>query len=760
LLFSFAIPSSGEAIDFRIPELQIEEFSYEFNENHDVYVQNEQFHRLIDETFSFLPATMDQTIFFEENIDHGNQFEGISQYLNNSLVESDQKMEYKRNYYNLFDNETTSVDKIFLETGRSYLFTFEVSSGNIYSPMFFEFLFSQVSGGTGFDLDIQVVDPLGNTDLINNLQTTKDVTQLVPFIPKTNGTHMFALTTNTNVVLSGMNVNLSPEIIDLTSGYSERIQGATTIGKFFKLDSENRTNIVDTSSIVFQKEYYIDLVNVITFGDFVEYTFGRETGGLLGGGTPIPNDDIFWTLVVSPADPADVLVQKAKTDEIYSAGIDLEITLTSQKTPILSLPLNQNFDTDIIDSYSKDNPERIYQFESSETLLIGLNSSTANPNDQIQFLPNDPDMTAIIVTPRDNDVLNDMTDDFIILPGGVYTVFVPKEETYHITTLSLDTLNIDQTETLSTTFGDNHYFELPSGVFTQDFLNFTYLDRSNESISFDYTLYDARGAQIDSNTIDFTHYYFDDDPSPSIDLVLDLFNQTYITGGINFEGAYLKLAVTGNSKYNSTTGERLYADMTNITSQIRISRLNEFKINQQLYPQDLYYFDTLEGSINHPFLAGNDTVINYFDLVTKENSVYRITIDVTNRTLKDFNIDLGNNLWFKNLDQLNPVNISDFNHYILSIEFVSTIPVFMGMILTIGDEDFNGTYTITLEEFTYEEIGVIILPELNINDLTKILAHDDDESTIFSNPLFLTAVIGGIGIITFTVLFLKRKGKI
>ena len=45
----------------------------------------------------------------------------------------------------------------------------------------------------------------------------------------------------------------------------------------------------------------------------------------------------------------------------------------------------------------------------------------------------------------------------------------------------------------------------------------------------------------------------------------------------------------------------------------------------------------------------------------------------------------------------------NYNHYIITIEFITTISIIMGMRLILSTQDFNGSYTITLEEFTYEE---------------------------------------------------------
>ena len=161
-------------------------------------------------------------------------------------------------------------------------------------------------------------------------------------------------------------------------------------------------------------------------------------------------------------------------------------------------------------------------------------------------------------------------------------------------------------------------------------------------------------------------------------------------------------------------------------------------------------------SISHSFKNGNDTVINYFELLTKANSVYRITIDITNRTIEDFDVDLGNNLWYENMQQLNPENISNYNHYILSVEFVTTIPVNIGMILLLGDQTIDGTYTITLEEFSFEEFGVITLPGLNITDFSEILAG----GSILANPVFWGFLLGGIGIFAAITIFLKKSGRI
>lgn len=756
MMMSISTPTSARTIDLIVPQLEVEEYNYDLNEDHDIYIVNEQFHQLVDETFDFSPATMSQRNFFEDSNNHPNQFEGVTQYLNNSLVTPDQKLEYKRNYYNLFANGTEDVGNIFLESDRTYLFTYDVSDENL-SPMFFEFLFTQVSLGTVFDLDIVVVDPLGNSDNIKKLKTTKEVTQLVPFIPNTNGSHIFGITTNRNVVLAVMTLNLEPDIVDITTGYSDHLQGDITEGKFFFLDSENRSKIIDLNSLIYQKEYYIDQNNIITFGNIVTYLFGRETTGLFGGGTPLPNEDVYMALIVSPSDPADVLVQKAKTDGVYDKGIDIELTIVSQSTPISPLPVNENFNTDIIDSYSKDNGERVYSYETSETILIGVNSSTANPNAQLRFVSNDPDVGQIIASPAKNDVLNDNTDDFVQIPAGVYTVFVPAVQKYLITILAFDTLDIGQTLTLSTTFEDTHYFELPSGEFTSDFFNFTYLDMKNESVSFDYTLYDEFGGMIKSNTIDFAHYYYDSSGNPN-NIVWDtiIFNQTSVLGEINFRGAYLKLEITANEKWNSETGELQYQDNVTITSQIRITRLNSFKIAQQTDLKNLYYFDELLTSISHSFKNGNDTVINYFELLTKANSVYRITIDITNRTIEDFDVDLGNNLWYENMQQLNPENISNYNHYILSVEFLTTIPVNIGMILLLGDQTIDGTYTITLEEYSFEEFGVITLPGLNITDFSEILAG----GSILANPVFWGLLLGGIGIFAAITIFLKKSGRI
>ncbi len=751
LLLSMIMPSMAETDDLIIPELQIDEFSYELNDNYDIYVKNEQFHKIVDETFDFQSATMNQIIFFEENYNWGDQYTGISQYTNSSNV-LDQKLEYSRNYYQLYSNDSKSGDQIFLESGRTYLFSLDITADEVFLPMILEFLFTQVSGGTTFSLTIDIVDPEGNSDTIV-LTTIRDIVQMAPMIPKVEGSHIVGITTDRNVILSNMNINFSPEITELTDGYVERVQEDTTVSRFFKLDSEGNTKILDLSTLFYQKPYYVDLLNTLTFGSVVSYNFGITSGGIFGGGT-LPNQDIYYVMIISPSDPANVLVQKAKEEKIYERGIDFEITLTLQKSSIEQLKLNKDFDTKIIDSYSKDNNMRIYSFEAGSNVLMGVNSSTANPFTDITFVSNDTTLPAITMNPSANDILNDDSDDFVVIPQGRYSVYIPTEESYRLTTMNYTSLGVNEEKVISTTFGEELYFELPTSVYTEDYFNITYNDRLNETVEIDFTLYGSDGAIYNTFTRNFRHYYFDNDPNVNvIDLVLNVFNLTNFNGFVNLKGGYIKLKVIGNERYNSTSGELLYSDATNITSQITIERMNKFEVNQVLFPSNLYYVDTLTTDITHSFFDTNNTVINYVSLSTEAEMVYKLTVDVVNRTISDFDLDLGNNLWYNSLTQLTSVNISNADHYILTIEFVSTVSLFMAIKLTLGTQNLNGTYSITLEKFTYDDIGMVSLPALNINDFITILEGEN----LFKNPLFWGAVVGGIAIIAAIVFIIKKK---
>ena len=79
--------------------------------------------------------------------------------------------------------------------------------------------------------------------------------------------------------------------------------------------------------------------------------------------------------------------------------------------------------------------------------------------------------------------------------------------------------------------------------------------------------------------------------------------------------------MTANERFDPD-GNSLEQDTFNITSNISITRRNEFQYLQASDPQNLYYLDTLTTSINHNFLLNNDTVMNYFDLLVNRVKVF------------------------------------------------------------------------------------------------------------------------------------------
>ena len=743
-------PVNAASVNVVFPQYHRDSQTFPANADNHIYVKPNPYDQLVNSVLSFNASSMSQRNYNKfvrstattrtANSPFTLGSNGIYEFLNTS--NNYQELKYTRNYYELVNNQTHDIKNVFLESGNAYIASLNITELN---PIYFEFLFSQMSSAS-MNLGITVLDPNGIKDTVTS-SVTKDMVQIVPFLPTVAGQYLFSLQPSKDGVMDYLNINFNPQVKSIGAGISEHFDQSQTFAKFYKLEGSGLKQVVDLTSIVYQNKYYAsDLYPDVTLGSLQVLIFDTDTPlfGFQGTNTLFPSaSDEYIVLVAQPADNNLPQVKKLRADQNVEQGMDIDLTLTLRNYPMSSFPFDMDFRADAIDPYSLSTGYRFYDLQTTQTLMLGLNDTVGS---DVYIIPDNPELPFYTINSNNNDILNSATDDAIILPAGNYTVYTYSDQTYHFAAFDPTTLNTDTPQTISGTIGNMFTYYLPSTMVSQDYLNFTYLDKNNQSVFFQVDFYDSMGVNIGSQLGSLTYWFDGSDILHSKNYTI-----TNSPNSLNLEGVYARVNVTANEQY--INGSLAYFTQTNISSHMQMTRYNSFDSIQANNPTNAYFYDTLNQTLNYNLKSSNSTIWSILDFTAQNDTAYKLTIDSVNRTISLFELYVQDdgNIWITS-SMTTLTNISGVSHYILDIYFASSEELHMAMYIFMGNQVLNGTLSISLAS-----VAVTQLPNLSATSMNDVTGPSTSTNNLLTNPLLYVGVIGGIAVIAGIYIIISRR---
>lgn len=666
----------------------------------------------------------------------------------------DMEIAYRSEYYDLSNSlsENTTIENIPLVNNQDYMFRIQMKAGNPYT-----IAYKLITSSTNVQMKFTITDPEGES-YTQTRSSRPRVSDFLVMYPILNGTYTVRITPTTeNVILDTMEILTGLTISEIGKGYTEVFTGTSTTLKLFRVQnnvsSVERTRLYETTYINNPIDSYDrpgDLLGDIEIRYFNRYEgiFGSTAGSET---YQMGSDELLVAVIGFPPDETDPYVVGEKQRLGIPSGFDIEYSFWVENTPLRELPVGVDFPLSSIDD------ERYFLYTTDTSTAIGLNMTYSGSAD---FTDVETGLSRS-ATSTFNDVLNDITSDYLfILEPGTYVVYVSSgtyggDSEARIYASPIADLNMNSTITQSFDLMMPVFFRLPSSVPTRDFLNMTYVDRLNMSISFKivtYNLYNNIGGY---GVYDFDQY------ANSTNLNYAVNNNSeygipYTYSGFGLNYSYVGFIVESNILWNSTQGVPtvLETDNFDVKSRVQIQRYDYFLNQKDEDPDFDYQLEELTGEYSKDLNSSKSDILTvlYFSL---DYGVYTFTVDSQNLS-SSIRLHTGIEERWDTGSEIT-ANISGIMHYIHRFTIASTEPTLFALsIIPYILGNANGTLSVTMSSsvphtFPDLQIGSLepkVFEESVNTDIDIVTTTDTTEpETSSNNDLTVPLLIGGGSII-------------